>query len=69
MENQLTVITERIDDVVLLLNVMMQIGLPELLNNHLERHWKQEGLDDCHLAGVHPFRRRPPEGGSSRVGP
>ena len=45
MENQLTVITERIDDVVLLLNVMMQIGLPELLNSHLERHWKQEGLD------------------------
>lgn len=45
MENQLTVITERIDDVVLLLNVMMQIGLPELLNSHLPRHWKQEGLD------------------------
>ena len=45
MANQLRVITERIDDVVLLLNVMMQIGLPELLNSHLERHWKQEGLD------------------------
>jgi transposase len=45
MENQLTVITERIDDVVLLLNVMMQIGLPELLNRQLPRHWKQEGLD------------------------
>jgi transposase len=45
MENQLTVITERIDDVVLLLNVMMQIGLPELLNRQLSRHWKQEGLD------------------------
>lgn len=45
MENQLSVITERIDDVVLLLNVMMQIGLPELLNQHLPRHWKQEGLD------------------------
>ena len=45
MENQLTVITERIDDVVLLLNVMMQIGLPELLNRQLTRHWKQEGLD------------------------
>lgn len=45
MENQLTVTTERIDDVVLLLNVMMQIGLPELLNRQLSRHWKQEGLD------------------------
>ncbi len=45
MERQLTVITERIDDVVLLLHMMMQIGLPEVLNQHLPRHWKQEGLD------------------------
>jgi transposase len=45
MENQLSVITERIDDVVLLLHVMMQMELPELLNKHLSRHWKQEGLD------------------------
>ena len=45
MENQLTVITERIDDVVLLLHVMIKMGLPELLNDHLPRHWKQEGLD------------------------
>ena len=45
MENQLTVITERIDDVVLLLNVMIQIGLPKLLNEQLPRHWKQTGLD------------------------
>lgn len=45
MENQLTVITERIDDVVLLLHVMMQMELPKLLNDHLPRHWKQEGLD------------------------
>lgn len=45
MANQLTVTTERIDDVVLLLHVMLQIGLPKLLNRHLPRHWKQEGLD------------------------
>ena len=45
MENQLRVITERIDDVVLLLHVMLKMGLPELLNEHLPRHWKQEGLD------------------------
>ena len=37
--------TERIDDIVLLLNVMMQMELPQLLNEHLPRHWKQEGLD------------------------
>jgi len=40
-----SVITERIDDIVLLLNVMMQMGLPTLLNQHLPRHWKQQGLD------------------------
>lgn len=45
MENQLSVITERIDDVVLLLHVMMQMELPKLLNEQLPRHWKQEGLD------------------------
>jgi len=45
MKNKVTVITERIDDIVLLLNVMMQMGLPELLNQHLPRHWKQKGLD------------------------
>jgi transposase len=45
MKTQFTVITERIDDVVLLLHVMKQMELPELLNQHLPRHWKQEGLD------------------------
>ena len=45
MEKKVTVITERIDDIVLLLNVMMQMGLPNLLNQHLHRHWKQQGLD------------------------
>ena len=44
-EPQLTVITERIDDIVLLLHVMMQMELPQLLNEHLPRHWKQQGLD------------------------
>ena len=45
MEKKVTVITERIDDIVLLLNVMMHMGLPELLNQYLPRHWKQQGLD------------------------
>ncbi len=45
MEKKVTVITERIDEIVLLLNVMMQMGLPERLNQHLPRHWKQQGLD------------------------
>ncbi|QUY45415.1 hypothetical protein HRE53_04000 [Acaryochloris sp. 'Moss Beach'] len=34
MADQLTVTTERIDDVVLLLHMMMQMGLPEVLNLH-----------------------------------
>ncbi len=39
------IITERIDDVVLLLNVMKQIELPELINSYLPRHPNQRGLD------------------------
>jgi hypothetical protein len=45
MNPSVEVITERIDDVVLLLHVMMGMGLPEVLNAHLPRHWKQSGLD------------------------
>ena len=41
---ELVVITERVDDVVLLLGQMMQMGLPEILDQHLPKHWKQEGL-------------------------
>jgi len=50
----------RIDDIVLLLNVMMQMGLPTLLNQHLPRHWKQQdwtGMGGDHLAIVHPLGR------------
>jgi len=39
------IITERIDDIVLLLNVMKQMGLPELINDYLPRHPNQQGLD------------------------
>ena len=45
MNASLNILSERIDDIVLLLQVMMQMELPELLNKHLPRHWKQEGLD------------------------
>jgi transposase len=43
-KTELVVITERVDDVALLLGQMMQMGLPEILDTHLPRHWKQEGL-------------------------
>ena len=45
MNNQSLVISERIDDIVLLLKMMIQIGLPQLLTRHLPRHWHQKGLD------------------------
>ncbi|NJM28379.1 MAG: hypothetical protein HC856_09530 [Pseudanabaena sp. RU_4_16] len=45
MNLPLNILSERIDDIVLLLHVMMQMELPQLLNKHLPRHWKQEGLD------------------------
>ena len=45
MNKQSLVISERIDDIVLLLKMMIQIGLPQLLTNHLPRHWHQKGLD------------------------
>jgi transposase len=43
-KTELVVVTERVDDVALLLGQMMKMGLPEILDPHLPRHWKQEGL-------------------------
>jgi transposase len=45
MNNQSLIISERIDDIVLLLKMMIQIELPQLLTKHLPRHWHQKGLD------------------------
>jgi transposase len=45
MSTPLRIQTERIDDIVVLLKTMMQMQLPQLLNDHLPRHWKQQGLD------------------------
>jgi len=44
METELTVTTERIDDFVLLIHMMMRLGLPEILDRHIPRHWFQQGL-------------------------
>src|SRR5260221_146830 len=44
MDNQLTLTTERIDDLVLLLHVILQVQLPDMLDRHLRRHWLQQGL-------------------------
>jgi len=42
--SELTITTERIDDVVLLLEMMKQIDVPGILDRYLPRHWLQEGL-------------------------
>ena len=42
--SDLTITTERIDDFVLVIELMKQIDLPEMLDRHLPRHWLQQGL-------------------------
>jgi transposase len=40
----LDISSERLDDTVLLLHVLLQVDLPQLLDSHLERHGNQQGL-------------------------
>jgi transposase len=44
MNTELQITTERIDDFVLLLQVMMRLNLPAILDRHLPRRWLQQGL-------------------------
>lgn len=41
---QLNIITERVDDFILLLHVMMRMELPSIIDRVIPRHHKQEGL-------------------------
>src|SRR5947209_7024616 len=43
-QNDLVIITERVDDVALLIGQMVKMGLPEVLDRHIPRHWTQWGL-------------------------
>ena len=43
-QSDLVMITERVDDVALLIGQMVTMGLPEVLDRHLPRHWTQRGL-------------------------
>jgi transposase len=43
-QSDLVIITERVDDVALLIGQMVTMGLPEVLDRHIPRHWKQRGL-------------------------
>lgn len=43
-KSELVIIVERVDDVALLIGQMVKMGLPEVLDRHIPRHWKQRGL-------------------------
>ncbi len=43
-EKDMIIITERVDDVELLIAQMIKMGLPEILDRHIPRHWKQRDL-------------------------
>src|ERR1700739_1766672 len=42
--SDLVIITERVDDVALLIGQMVKMGLPEVMDRHIPRHWKQRGV-------------------------
>src|SRR5262252_9926740 len=42
--SDLVIITERGDDVALRIGQMVKMGLPEVLDRHIPRHWTQRGL-------------------------
>jgi len=44
MTTEITVTTERIDDFPLLLEIMIRLGLPDILDRHLGRHGLHQGL-------------------------
>src|SRR5262245_21202028 len=43
-QSALVMITERVDDVALLIGQMVTMGFPEVLDRHIPRHWTQRGL-------------------------
>jgi transposase len=43
-KSELVIITERVDDVALLIGQMVKMGLPEVLDRHIPRHWTQRGI-------------------------
>jgi transposase len=43
-QSDLVMITERVDDVALLIGQMVTMGLPEVLDRHIPRPWTQRGL-------------------------
>src|SRR5262249_18285953 len=42
--SELVIITERVDDVALLIGQMVKMGFVEILDRHIPRHWQQREL-------------------------
>src|SRR5216117_1091613 len=42
-KSELVIITERVDDVALLIGQIVTMGFPEVLDRHIPRHWTQRG--------------------------
>src|SRR6266478_5108850 len=42
-QSDVVMITERVDDVALRIGPMVKMGLPEVLDRHIPRHWRQRG--------------------------
>jgi len=43
-QSDLVIITERVDDVALLIGQMVKMGFVEVLDRHIPRHWTQRGI-------------------------
>lgn len=52
MTTEITITTERIDDFPLLLKIMIQLGLPDILDHHLGRHGLHQGLSWGWIAAI-----------------
>lgn len=52
MNPEINITTERIDDFPLLLEVMMRLGLPGLIDQHLKRHGLHQGLSWGWIAAI-----------------
>src|SRR5207249_1506993 len=54
-KSELVIITERVDDVALLIGQMVTMGFPEVLDRHIPRHWTQRGIswDATTVSGDH----------------
>lgn len=44
MDTEPNIIMEQVDDLVLLIQVTMRLGLPAVLDRYIPRHWLQKGL-------------------------